>query len=512
MSSDRKLKECISVQRILWWLIFFGSAVNYMLRSNLNIAIVSMVEKRQPKLNNESQVEKCYSENYSNSTNATDSEEILSQDDETRYNWDEKQQGLILGGFFWLFWATQVPGGILAQRYGPKMVYGLTTSFLMVFCLLIPLASSLDYRVVVFLRVLQGFSAGASMPSIHRLTANWIPPNERSKFVTAYMGTSVGAAVTYPFCGLLISWFGWPSVFYITGAIGVIWFTAWWLLAYDSPAQHPRISKEEKLNIMNKIGDVIAPKTLSTPWKKILLSRPVWINIFAEWGYLWGFYTIMTQAPTYFKLIHGWDIQMTGFLSGIPHLARLIISVLMSIFADYLLNNDSMSRTNVRKMATAACCIGQGLFMLALAFSDCNSTAAIVFSIGATGMSGTVSSGALASFIDMSPNFAGIILGISNMIGGVSGFLSAYLVGILTYQNQTVGQWKLVFIISTISLLVPGILHLFFSSSKLQDWNTPTEQIICHELQKLNPEPNRDRAFPQETKHEIKETSTPQNK
>lgn len=355
MAPERKVQECVSVQKILWWLIFFGSAVNYMMRTNLNIAIVSMVEKQPPKFNNASHIENCFAENCTNSTNTTISEEILSQTDETRYSWDEKQQGLILGGFFWLYWTTQVPSGILAQRYGTKMVYGVSNGFLIFLSFLIPLCSSLDYRIVVFIRVLQGISAGATMPSIHRLAANWIPPNERSKFVTAYMGSSIGAAITYPFCGLLISWFGWSSVFYITGTIGVIWFIAWWLLVYDSPAQHPRISEEEKLNLLNKIGDVVTLNKLSTPWKDILLSRPVWMNILSEWGNLWGFYTLMTQAPTYFKIIHGWDIQMTGFFSGIPQLARVIIALLTSTFADYLLNNNTMSRTNVRKMATAAC-------------------------------------------------------------------------------------------------------------------------------------------------------------
>jgi hypothetical protein len=44
--------------------------------------------------------------------------------------------------------------------------------------------------------------------------------------------------------------------------------------------------------------------------------------------------------------------------------------------------------------------------MLGLAFSGCNATAAIVFSTVATGVSGAVSTGPLASFIDISPNFA----------------------------------------------------------------------------------------------------------
>jgi hypothetical protein len=50
--------------------------------------------------------------------------------------------------------------------------------------------------------------------------------------------------------------------------------------------------------------------------------------------------------------------------------------------------------------------IGQGLFTLGLAFSGCNATAAIVLSTAATAVSGAVTTGPLASFIDISPNFA----------------------------------------------------------------------------------------------------------
>jgi hypothetical protein len=131
---------------------------------------------------------------------------------------------------------------------------------------------------------------------------------------------------------------------------------------------------------------------LPTPWKEVLLSRSVWMNILAQWGNIWGLFTLMTQAPTYFKYIHGWDIKMvsntipncfpiadyksvlvthettlnllvqpfflvfqTGFLSGMPHLARVSFAILMSFLGDYLLRKDFMSRTNVRKMAAAAC-------------------------------------------------------------------------------------------------------------------------------------------------------------
>lgn len=40
----------------------------------------------------------------------------------------------------------------------------------------------------------------------------------------------------------------------ISGALGVIWFILWALLAHDSPSKHPRISREEKEYIEKSIG------------------------------------------------------------------------------------------------------------------------------------------------------------------------------------------------------------------------------------------------------------------
>ncbi|KAJ9584072.1 hypothetical protein L9F63_021589, partial [Diploptera punctata] len=470
---------CMSVRDIMWYLVFTGFAMNYMFRLNINIGIVSMVKTRKSisktALSNVCNQEILIS-NLDNTTNVTTTP--IHDYDESRFDWDEKQQGVILASFFWCFWIMQVPGGVLAQRYGTKLVYGFSNFIPCLLSFFIPFCARLDYRVLSILRGIQGFIAGLTWPAMHHLAANWIPPNERSKFVTAYMGSSVGAAITYPLSGLLINWFDWPAVFHVTGIFGTIWFIAWWLLIYDSPAQHPRISEKEKSEIIKKLGESYTEKRLKikTPWKKILLSRPMWMNILAQWGNIWGLFTLMTQAPTYFKLIHGWDIRMTGFLSGMPHLARVSFAILMSFIGDFLLRKSYMSRTNVRKWAAAWCCIGQGLFTLGLVFCGCNSIAAIIFSTIATGVSGSVSTGPLASFIDISPNYASIMLGISSMVSVVPGFISPIIVGHLTYENQTVEAWEAVFLISTIMLIVPGVLYTFFSSSELQDWNTSGDQ------------------------------------
>lgn len=38
-----------------------------------------------------------------------------------------------------------------------------------------------------------------------------------------------------------------------------------------------------------------------------------------------------------------------------PHIMRMLFAYFFSLFGDYMLKTDKMSRTNVRKMATAVC-------------------------------------------------------------------------------------------------------------------------------------------------------------
>lgn len=143
------------------------------------------------------------------------------------FKWDELQQSYVLGSFFWLNWATQLPGGILAARYGTKFIFGFSNFISCVISIFMPLTCYLDYRWMVGWRLLQGFITGLSWPAMHHLTAQWIPPNERSKFVSAYLGSSIGVAITYPVFGFLIKATSWEWVFHACGICGIVWYMFW---------------------------------------------------------------------------------------------------------------------------------------------------------------------------------------------------------------------------------------------------------------------------------------------
>lgn len=87
---------------------------------------------------------------------------------------------------------------------------------------------------------------------------------------------------------------------------------------------------------------------------------------------------------------------------------------------------------------------------------------------------GAVSSGALASVVDISPNFAGVSLGINSSFSVLTGFISPRIVGYLTNGRQnSVEPWKYVFEICAAMQITCGIIYLLFSDSSLQEWNKP---------------------------------------
>lgn len=89
---------------------------------------------------------------------------------------------------------------------------------------------------------------------MHHMTAQWIPPHERSKFVTAYLGSSVGIALFYPIFGSVIALSSWEWVFHLCSIFGIIWYIGWLYYVFDSPEKHPRIDPDEKKYILQSLA------------------------------------------------------------------------------------------------------------------------------------------------------------------------------------------------------------------------------------------------------------------
>lgn len=92
---------------------------------------------------------------------------------EQYFDWDSKQQGLVLSSFFYGYICTQLIGGFIASRIGGNVVLGLgifTTSVLTLFS---PLAAHAGVGTFIALRVLMGLAEGVTFPCMHEIWSKW---------------------------------------------------------------------------------------------------------------------------------------------------------------------------------------------------------------------------------------------------------------------------------------------------------------------------------------------------
>lgn len=174
LKSIEKIQN-VSCRTVLWYVTFFGFIVNYMLRINMNIAIVEMVIVPQKASNHAAACFHAVNETV-NSTLATVNDvsayssfffkalnqnylvhqEVAVSSTTTTFAWNELDQSRVLGSFFWLLWTFQVLGGIFGARYGSKLVFGLSNFLACSVCFFIPMAAKMHVNYLIALRVLQG--------------------------------------------------------------------------------------------------------------------------------------------------------------------------------------------------------------------------------------------------------------------------------------------------------------------------------------------------------------------
>lgn len=203
-------------------MVILGFMLNYALRTCLTIAIVEMVlPKSEESLTIASNVTLGENSTIAKTMAANITETVKSTlfGESRRFPWDTHQVQMVLGSFYWGYILTELPGGRLAELVGGHRVFGHSMLWASVITLLTPAAANLSYTAFIILRVLLGFMLGASWPAIHPMTAVWIRPMERSKFMSNMMASSLGAAISMPICGVLINWFGWESAFYFCGKL-----------------------------------------------------------------------------------------------------------------------------------------------------------------------------------------------------------------------------------------------------------------------------------------------------
>ncbi|KAK3743741.1 hypothetical protein RRG08_043473 [Elysia crispata] len=455
---------------------FLGFINVYALRVNLSVAIVCMVNHTAIRGSgsdgsNLTSTE-CSSSSSDNST-SDESENVLGG----KLVWEKTIQGTVLGSFFWGYLLGQIPAGWVATKFGGKWIMAITMLVSALGTLLTPVLAEAHYWAVIVLRVVLGIATGMTFPAMHTMWGKWAPPLERTKLMTfTYAGAQVGIVLTFPLSGLLCKYGfagGWPSIFYVTGGICLVWSILWMIMVSEDPQSHPRISDIERDYIVGSLetrGEK-EEKKVNVPWLSILLSLPVWAIVVANVTSDWGAYTLLTNIPTYINEVLKFDITSNGLVSALPYIAFWLVINIGGWAADFLRDRQMLSTSMTRKVFNTFGKVVPAVMLIGLGYVDCSQPAvAIVLLILAVSLTGTQYSGYLVNHVDIAPKFAGILFGISNSLAAVTGFISPVVVGIITENGQTRAEWQIVFYVAAAIYFFGAVFYAIFSSGELQSW------------------------------------------
>jgi MFS transporter, ACS family, aldohexuronate transporter len=203
----------------------------------------------------------------------------------TEFHWTNADFALVVIAFRVAYTLGQTASGRWLDRVGTRTGLSLAVAFYSASAMLSSLGNGL--RSFAGFRFLLGLGESANWPGATKAVAEWFPRRESGWAVALFdSGSSVGAALA-PFIVLGVYRISgsWRPAFIVTGILGLLWIPLFrWL--YRSPENHPRLSAEERADILANRASTPADVAVSTGGAphsyRTLLSLP------QTWGILIG--------------------------------------------------------------------------------------------------------------------------------------------------------------------------------------------------------------------------------
>jgi len=271
-----------AIRGLRWWmisLIMLGAVVNYLTRSSLAVAAPTLLVELD-----------ITAKEYSYITAAF--------------------QGAIM---------LQPLCGYVLDVIGLKYGFAIFATAWSLICMAHGMAT--NWQTLAVLRGLLGFAEGSANPAGMKAVSEWFPAKERGLAGGVFnIGASFGSMLAPPLVVWAILHYNWQSAFVITGALGLVWVCAW-LLLYDAPKRHRRLSEAEAAHIAAGQEDHLASDGSKPSVLSILKQRNFWGIALPRFlaDPAWG--TLAFWVPLYLTTVRGFELKDIAMFAWLPFLA-----------------------------------------------------------------------------------------------------------------------------------------------------------------------------------------------
>ena len=352
---------------------------------------------------------------------------------------DPVVMGLVFSAFSWTYAFAQIPGGIVLDKLGTRVTYAFSLGLWSLATLVHGFMTSVTGLITA--RLALGIAEAPCFPANSRILSTWFPQSERARATGVYtVGEYIGLGLLIPLLAWIVAMWGWRSLFFIVGGLGIVFALVWYRL-YRDPEHSAHVNQAE-LDVIAAGGGLAAGgASIPFTWSnvgKLMRKRQI---LGASIGQFCSNSTLvffLTWFPSYLAEERGMDFIKTGFAVSLPYIAASVGVMLGGVASDWLIRRTG-SPSIGRKLPIVA-----GLLlcatMVAANFVDSNALVIIIMSVaffgqGMAGLGWTLLSdvapkpmiGLTGGLFNLCANLAGIItpLVVGFVVGGTGSFYGA---------------------------------------------------------------------------------------
>ena len=338
-------------------------------------------------------------------------------------------QGLLLSSFFWTYCAMQIPGGMLADRYLPRLVIAGATIGWGAFAALA--AASTGWITMLLTRLGLGLAEGPIYPAGAKLIGMWMTPTERGRAAAlldggAPLGTALGSLIIAALIAALGSW----RLAFLAAGLGTMACGLFaWIYIRNHPHEHDKVNGQERRHIQEGLREAAVGADDSVPFMHIFRSPSIWM-LFVGWfcfNSLW--YGFLTWVPSFLVKTQGLNIAALGGATFLVFFAGFVGELVGGQILDtWLRNSGAVERVYRTLFGFSAGLATIAVFLVAYVHEETVVIALLaitLFFLRWCGMYWTLPA------LLIGDQRAGFLAGCMNFAGNIAGIVIPVVVGLI---------------------------------------------------------------------------------
>lgn len=332
------------------------------------------------------------------------------------------QMGTVFSAFILCYALFEVPGGWLADRFGPRLVL---TRVVASWSLMTAVTGwTTGFVSLLVVRGIFGAAEAGMFPGSARVITRWFPAASHGRvFGLMLMTATFGGAASQPLAVWLQGLVSWRWMFVIFSLVGFVWAAAWYVWFRDEPHAHASVNAAE----LALIGSAPPAPHPPVPWGLLTRSGNLWLICLMYFSVIYGCYFYLTWLPEYLQNVRGFSLQTAGWLAAAALLGMGAGNVLGGWTSDAC--SHRIGRRLGRRLPGLIGLPLAAAAILAATWTTDSLASALLFA-AAAGLVSLAVAPAWVVCLDIGGRHAGVVSGAMTTCGCLGGAVSTTVMGI----------------------------------------------------------------------------------